>query len=249
MTTENLPVRWDEELAKYATQQASLERPAVGRIAFRGGVMTYQNQPIPGNKLDVVIVASAKEHALYQNVLDNRPFDPNKPENPICYALSLSGEDMVPHPQSKHKKAASCAECPFNAWGSAPNGSRGKACKESRRLVMVPRSAVSGSPDALKKAESATASVPVTSVKNWANYLAQLSTEYRRPSWAMVTEMAIIPNAKTVFEVKFSPSALVDASYFQDLLARVKTSEPIVMTPYPQESNAAPAQPLQGRKY
>lgn len=247
--TENLPIRWDEELAKHAQKQASLERPAVGRLAFRGGVMTYQNQPIPGNALNVVIVGTAKEHALYQNVLDGRPFDPNNPETPVCYALSLEGEDMAPHSQAKTKMAPSCAECKYNAWGSAPNGGRGKACKESRRMVVLPSSAVTGPPDAVKKAEAATASIPVTSVKNWANYLSQIATEFRRPSWAMVTTISEVPNAKTVFEIKFSPAGMVEEAYFTDLMQRAKNSEAIVLTPYPQESNAPPKAPLQNRKY
>jgi hypothetical protein len=251
----NLPTKWDEELAKHATKQAALERPAVGRLAFRGGVMTYQNQPIPGNKLNLVIVSTAKEHALYANVLENRSFDANKPENPVCYALALDGQDMIPHPQAKTRMAANCLECKYNQWGSAPNGGRGKACKESRRMVVLPQSSVLSGPNvpaaagSVKKAEAATCSIPVTSVKNWANYTAQLAGEYRRPSWAMVTEMSEHPHAKTVFEIKFSPVALVDDSHLGDLMARVETANGIVMTPYSQETNAPAPQPMQNRKY
>lgn len=258
--TDNLPAKWDEELAKHATKQAAQERPAVGRLAFRAGIMTYQNTPIPGNKLNAVIVSTAKEHALYQNVLDMRPFDPNKPENPVCFALSLNDEEMVPHKDAKTKMAADCASCKFNQWGSDPKGGRGKACKESRRMVILPQSSVltqnpagqpyPAAPGAVKKAEAATASIPVTSVKNWANYTAQLAGEYRRPSWAMVTEISAHPHAKTVFEVKFAPIAEIDHSHLGDLMARVETSNGIVMTPYAAEGNAAPQQePKKGRKY
>lgn len=253
--TDNLPTRWDEELAKHATKAAALERPAVGRIAFRAGIMTYQNQPIPGNKLGVVIAASAKEHALYQNVLDQRPFDPNKPEAPICYALSLDGESMAPHPQSVKKQAPTCAECRWFAWGSDLRGGKGKACKESRRLVVLPSSAVvapNGAPavaGSVKKSEAASTSIPSTSIKNWANYTAQLSGEYRRPSWAMLTEMSAHPHARNVFEVKFAPMGLVDDIHLGDLMSRVETANTIVMTPYAEGGNAAPAQPQANRKY
>lgn len=250
--TDQLPVKWDEELAKYATKAAALERPAVGRLAFRGGILTYQNQAIPGNKLNVVIVASAHENALFQNVLDNRQFDPSKPEAPVCYALSVSGEEMVPHPQSKTKMAAKCSECKYNAWGSAPNGGKGKACKDTRRLVMIPQSAVTGqtaNAESVKKAEAATASIPVTSVKNWANYTSQLATEFRRPAWAMVTELSVHPHAKNQLEVKFTPAGMVEQAFLSDLMQRATNSEAIVLTPYSQESNAPPAQPQAGRKY
>lgn len=257
--TTNLPTKWDEELAKYATQQAAQERPAVGRIAFRGGVMTYQNSPIPGNKLNVVIVSTAKEHALYANVLENRQFDPNKPENPVCFALALGDGEMIPHPQAKAKKSDTCLNCKYNQWGSAPNGGRGKACKESRRMVVLPQSAVqvpypNGSTipaeaGSVKKAAAASASIPATSIKNWANYTAQLAGEYRRPAWAMVTEVSLHPHAKTVFEVKFAPAGEVDQSHLGDLLARIDTANGIVMTPYAQESNAPAPQPQPNRKY
>lgn len=252
--TENLPARWDEELAKYATAAAALERPAVGRLGFRAGVMTYQNQVIPGNKLNVVIVASAKEHALYRNVLEQRAFDPSNPESPICFALSLTGEEMVPHPQAPQKMSETCATCRYNAWGSAPNGGRGKACKESRRMVLLPQTAVvsNGAPSpagSVKKAEAASASIPVTSVKNWANYTAQLAGEFRRPPWAMITEISAHPHPKTVFEIKFSPVGLVSETHFGDLMQRIETSNQIVLTPYSQETKAVPAQPQANRKY
>jgi len=249
--TDNLPIKWEEELAKHATKAAAQERPAVGRLAFRGGIMTYQNQAIPGNKLNVVIISSAKEHALYQNVLEQRQFDPNKPESPICYALSLSGEDMVPHAQARQRQAVSCAECKWNAWGSAPNGGKGKACKESRRLIMLPVSAVmqNAPPDSVKKAEAATCSIPVTSVKNWANYTAQLAGEFRRPPWAMVTEVSLHPHARNQLEVKFAPVAQVSEQFLSDLMQRRDTADAVILTPYAQESNAPAAQPMQNRKY
>jgi hypothetical protein len=252
--TDNLPTKWDEELAKHATKAAALERPAVGRIGFKGGIMTYQGQAIPGNKLNVVIAASAKEHALYANIVEGRAYDPNKPESPICFALSLSGEDMIPHPQATKKQAATCLECKWHAWGSDPKGGKGKACKESRRLVVLPSSAVvQGNIPApvggVKKSESASASIPPTSIKNWANYTAQLAGEFRRPPWAMVTELSLHGHAKNQIEVKFAPVGLVDDSHLGDLMQRVEVANGIVMTPYAPTTEAAPPQPQQGRKY
>lgn len=256
MTTENAIVRWDEELARYAQQQASIERPAVGKISFRSGQMTYQNQPIPGNKLECIIISSAHEHALYANVVENRAFDPSKPESPICYALSATGENMVPHPQAAKKAAAECASCPYFAWGSAGPGKKGKACKEVRRMLVLPRSAVIGpdgkfgDPLQVRKSEAAVCSIPTTSVKNWANYTAQLSGQFRRPAWAMLTEISVVPDARTQFQVKFAPVAEIPTEFMQTIIERVTQSEAIVMAPYAIQSTAPPpAQPLQQRKY
>lgn len=260
--SENQLVKWDEELAKYAQKAAAMERPAVGRIAFRGGTMTYQGQPIPGNKLPVIILARAKEHALFKNVLENRQFNPSQVESPICFALSLNDEDeMIPHADAVQKMSPGCTNCQYNAWGSNPNGGRGKACKESRRLVVLPQSAVLVPPapgmqlqsapvGSVKKAEAATCSIPATSIKNWANYTAQLLGEYRRPSWAMVTEMSLHPHPKNQFEIKFAPLFEVPMEHIPELHQRVQTAESIVMTPYsPPQANAQPQQPMQNRRY
>jgi hypothetical protein len=36
------------------------------------------------------------------------------------------------------KQSDACATCPRNAWGTAPNGGKGKACGDHRRLAIVP---------------------------------------------------------------------------------------------------------------
>lgn len=230
MTTEDsantLPVRWDEELAKAATQIAATERPKLSRISLRAGIMQYQGIAIPGNKLDCVIMGSAFEHRWYE-----KEFDSNNPANPACFALSLTGEGMVPHEEAKDQKATTCDECEYFKWGSDRKGGRGKDCKAGRRFTLLPADAIKQG--GVKKAEMATLTLPVTSVRNWANYVNRIASEYRRPPWAMLTSISVVPNVKTQFEVKFEAIGIVeDAQSLADLMARMEMSNTVLLTPY-----------------
>lgn len=63
-------------------------------------------------------------------------YDSSKPAPPDC--SSCGG--IFPDPSSEKKQAEMCAHCPQNHWGTGlgPDGkpSRGKACRQSKRLVL-----------------------------------------------------------------------------------------------------------------
>lgn len=241
--SENMPVRWDEKLAESAKEVASLERPALSQISLRAGQMTYQKQPVPGNKLLVVIVASCFENKLFKV-----KFDPNKYEAPSCYALSLKGENMSPHEDAKEKESETCDTCEQNKWGSAGNGSKGKACKQVRRLALIPAAALKDGNVAT--AELAVMSIPVTSARNWANYVNTIAAEHQRPPWGLLTEIRTEPDAKTQFQVKFETKGLVTDDYLPQIFKRIGPAENILLTPYDESGVVAQApDPLPNRKY
>jgi hypothetical protein len=230
MTTEDsantLPVKWDEELAKHATAIAATERPKLSKISLRAGIMSYQGIAIPGNKLDCIIMGSAFEHRWYE-----KEFDPNNPANPACFALSLTGEDMQPHEDSRDPKSETCEACENFKWGSDRKGGRGKDCKAGRRFTLLPADAVKQG--GVKKAEMASLTCPVTSVRNWANYVNRIASEYRRPPWAMLTCISVVPNVKTQFEVKFEALGVVeDPQALSDLMSRMDMSTTVLLAPY-----------------
>lgn len=55
---------------------------------------------------------------------------------PTCY----SNDGKGPAADSLEPQSSACATCPHNAWGSrvSENGSKGKACSDSRRLAVAP---------------------------------------------------------------------------------------------------------------
>lgn len=224
--TDNLPVSWEDELAKSAKEVAALERPALGQISLRSGVMTYQGQQVPGNKLPAVIIASVFENRYYEG-----RFDPTKRESPQCFSLSVDGQNMQAHEKSpKPQSTTGCANCPRFQWGSDPNGGKGKACKSVRRLALLPANAVVEG--TVASAELALLTIPVTSGKNWANYVTQVAMQNQRPPWAMLTEVSVAPNPKTQFEVKFKPMGQVKEDSLGDMRNRIEGAQQVLMTPY-----------------
>lgn len=235
--TDQVPMKWEEELARQARAIAAQERPNVGKLSFRGGVITYQGSVIKDGAINCIIVATAFEHALYDNVLKNRPFNPQDPEPPICFALSGSSPDgekptMAPHKDAPFKAANDCNLCAYYAWGSDPKGGRGKACKEVRRMLLLGESAIKEGPEGVRKAEAATASVPVTSVKNWANYASLVAGQYSMPPWAFVTRLSCVPDPKYQFQLKFEVVRPIEREFYDAIFARVQQANATLLTPY-----------------
>lgn len=238
--------RWDEQLAKFAKAAASVERPQVSRVSLRGGVMTLMDQKIPNNEMSCIILSSMMEQAFYPN-----RFDPNKPDAPDCFAFSETGEDMVPHEKAFKKQHETCSGCPRNEWGSdanSPSG-KGKACKQKRKLLLMPADALKGT---IRTCELAVLDIPVTSVKNWSNYVNALAATEGRPPWAVVTNIKLESDPKTQIKVTFKPAFPIGDEHLQELLDRANTTKEILAIPYEKtESGLAPqtAAMQTGRKY
>lgn len=235
-------VKWSEKLAAEAKDVAKLERPALSSISLKAGVMQLGGTPIPGNKLQAIVVGSIFQQRYY-----TQKWDPNNPANPDCFALSADGQGMAPHPDSKKPQAATCTACPHNQWGSDVNGGRGKACKTTRRLGLLPASAASDGSAA--KAEIALLTIPVMSVKNWGNYVNRLSAEFRRPAWAVVTEVSTVPDVKSQFRVNFDFVRLIPEEELGALHARAGAVQDLLMTPYEPSTDAPPPKETKPAKY
>lgn len=236
-------VNWADEMAKYAVEVARTEVPASSSISLRSGVLSYQGQPVPNNKLSVVILDACNENTFYEG-----RYDPNNIQSPVCFAINKG--EMVPHPDALKPQATSCAECPNLQWGSDPNGGRGKACQERRRLVMIPASAAD-TPDSILAAEVATMKLPVTSVKMWAQYVATIAALNKRPPFGLITEVGTQPNAKSQFNVTFrAVSALPDA-VMQAIMQKREMVQGTLLKGYEprEEEEPAPAAPAKGKKY
>jgi hypothetical protein len=218
---------WSEVLAKEAKEVASRERPATSQIGLRAGVMMYQGQQIPGNNLDCIIIASCTEQRY-----DTKPFDPNNITPPDCHALSISGEEMVPSPKSVIVQADRCDNCPHFHWAPNPKrpGKNHKACKEKRRLALLPASVLKDGN--FKTAELATLSVPTTSVKYWGVWVNSLNAEWSRPSWTMLANISVRPHPQNQFEVNFKTISPIPDEFLSQIRSRIAAAEEILLTPY-----------------
>lgn len=203
MTEENRslpaePINWAEEFAKAAQAQAEAERPDNKFISFKSGVLSYNDTPAPGNAIKCVIIGAAFENAYYPG-----KYDPKKVKSPDCWAISFDEEALVPGVDDRgptdltDQQHEQCKGCWANEWESADEG-KGKACKNSRRLAVVFPPGLGLGSDVIY------AKLPVTSVKNWSKYVNQIASVVKRPTWAVVTEIKVVPDMKSQFQVLFS---------------------------------------------
>jgi len=231
-----LPEDWQVALAADAKNETALEVSEAQAFSLRAGILSYNDQPMPNNEMDVIVVASAFEKAMFIS-----KFDPTNIQPPLCFALSPDGDGMSPHensykPQGGHDDAGNgtgmCQGCPQLDWGSDPNSpsGRGKMCKETRRLGVVPLDALA---DGVEKAVSAMLRIPVTSVVNWSAYVHLLAATSKRPPWSVVTRIKVVPDPKKQFQVTFSVVAPVNDTHqlaaIQEMRGRVQKS---IMNPY-----------------
>jgi hypothetical protein len=221
-------VNWEDRLAGYADEEAAEEQMFGGKfIGTRAGVLTLDKVPCVNNKLDVIVVASTIEHAFYEG-----KFDPNNIKAPVCFAFGKDEDMLVPHVKSVKPQAKSCATCPKNAWGSDPEGGRGKACKTQRRLGLIAADSVN-TPEKIVEAEEIYIRVPVMSVKNWAKYVNDCKNQFKRPVSTIVTQISTKPDAKSQFLITFTGLGRVEnTTAIEALLDRHESSQQVIGFPY-----------------
>lgn len=230
-------------LAEEAKEAAAKERPALSRISLKSGVMSYGGQPMPNNKVEAIILSASFRNTWYAG-----RYDPNNIKNPNCFSLSLSDENMLPDDNVAEPAHGTCAGCPNNEWGSDPNGGRGKACKQSRRLVIMPANALEEGVDKVKTAELAVMDLPVTSVKNYSQLVNTLSATAGVPTWAAVVQISVVPDAKTQFKVLFQAMRIVPTVELLDAIkTRREEATRIALEPY-KETETSEEDPDAGKQ-
>lgn len=227
--------KWDEKFAAMAKKATKVvANVGVGNmIGLKSGQLTYKNNPVAGNKMNVVILGHILENDFYKG-----KYNPDKPEQPICYAFSEDEATLAPHPDSPEPQSKDCASCEQNVFGTAETG-RGKACQNRVRMGMI----TEGDLEEAAKAEVAYLKVPVTSVKPWASYCRQLEDTLHRPPMGVVTEITVVPDPKTQFKVAFRViSKIDDPEQLEALMTKVELVEREIYFPYVQiEEVAVPA--------
>ncbi|CAB4143214.1 hypothetical protein UFOVP435_79 [uncultured Caudovirales phage] len=212
-----LPMNWEEEMAKEAVAVATAEAKVGGSKSFsiKAGILSYGGSPIPGGKMKVVVLASAFANRFY-----TEGYDPNEIVPPSCFSFSETGEDMVPHEKAQDKQAETCAECPHSRWGSAVDNkgkpTNGKACRNSRTLVLISADKLDAATAA--STESATLSIPATSLTAWGSYVKAVSGAYKRPPYGVITEVSVQPDAAKQVSVTFT---LVEPIRSREVLAEI----------------------------
>jgi hypothetical protein len=253
--------RYDAVFAEAQAKQLAETRQTGGAkvISTRGGVLSFEDEELPGNQMCVIVLDSVHENTYYAE-----KFDQDKPAAPTCYAYGrLKGEDMAPHesmqafPNYFVPQHDECSGCPMNEWGSADTG-RGKACQNRERLAIIPAGyfqkrknsrdfdlELFDDPKHFESADIVFLKLPPTSLEYWAKFLSQIGAAHRRPSWGVVARVWLEPHAKHQYHVRFEMLELLPDALVPTVMARVEEAAAGIITPYTppeeREEEAAPA--------
>ncbi len=226
---KNLPVKWDEEMARQAQVAADMENSvATGQFfSTQGGVLSWNGMPMPNNMMAVIILDSILENVYYTG-----NYDPENPQGPTCFAFGRDDASLAPHKVIVENGTAQsdvCRECRWNEWGTADRG-KGKACKNIRRLALIS----AGNLDAqgtgkmiqpfgaeeLESGQIGFFKLAVTSVKGYAAYVKQVAGALKRPPYGVYTLVRVVPDPKSQFKTQFMPLGLVPTELLPIVMKR-----------------------------
>jgi hypothetical protein len=173
----------------------------------------------------------------------------------VCYAFGRDEDEMQPHEAVEEKESEECSSCPQNEWGSANEG-RGKACKNRRRLAVIPAGTFNKAGEfeafdedaAFSKASIAYLNLPVTSVNGYGAYIKQLSGALRRPPHAVFTRIALVPDEKSQFKVVFELIEAAPDAIIPILIQRNKETKELIEFPYAKVDDRQQAPAKKGRQ-
>lgn len=178
-----LPVNYQEQLAAESAQIAKrIAAPSGDRIRMSGNSKFILPDGSEGEEFEAVIVEFGSSNLFYEGA-----FDRDNPQPPSCFAIGPEPSLLVPSPNSPAKKAESCAVCPNNQFGSS---GKGKACKNTRLLALVPVGALEEDGDV----PIWIMSVPPTSLKAFDSYAQSLASKYKTTTLGVVTKITLDPS-------------------------------------------------------
>jgi hypothetical protein len=232
--------------AKYVEQTRAA--PMGDLLRVKGGLFMIGEDSV-GDQLCVTVINS-----IYVNTYYSNKYIEGQADSPTCYAYGFGDEPMAPHPsmaehldyfQPQHDE---CQGCPMNEWGSSDKGS-GKACQNRVRLAVIqagqflprPKSRdfdldlVDGTTkegqEHFRDADALTINLPVTSVKNWNEYVRKLA-ELGEAPYGVATRMYVKPHPKFQYTVEFEMLEQVANEAFDITQQRCEATLATMATPY-----------------
>lgn len=210
------------QLAAQTKEAAQLQQGG-NFITFKGAVLRVNDQVIPGNSAEVRVLAVIYERAWYDG-----PYDPDTPQIPACFSIGDSGK---PHENSRAIQNDICMTCPKNQWGSAAprpgaTTSRGKACRESARVMVCPANLP------LESAPVYMAKVPITSMKT-VNAFTDRCNQLGKLYGQFVVQLSVADDKRSIFKVHLDVKELDEAVDLEALLGKMEAAHEEGLKPYP----------------
>lgn len=215
--------------AKKTTGTAVVDVNAVREsLRAQAAAMAERTQPPGGNKivlgndklfklpdgskvetLKAVIVDFITAHSYYEGAYDSKNIVP-----PGCFAMGQNPKDLAPVADAPNRQAENCQVCPMNEFGSA---GAGKACKNSRRLALLPLN--DEGTDVDPEADILIFDVSPTAIKGYDGYVQSVARTYQMPPIGVITTISADPNVehqKAVFSDAELYSGVADAMARQE---------------------------------
>lgn len=193
----NIKEKIKQELA---TQSRTFEQPGAAKISTAGKKFTLPNGQTSQGPLRVIILDHRHMHTYYTGV-----YNPNSPETPKCFAIGKLVDELAPSEAAEKPQSEGCKECEHNQWGSDPQGGKGKACKNSVRMLVAPA-------DLGDKAEAMALDASPTSMKSFNSLLSRLDSN------------GLLP-IQTVVEITFNDEVAYPQLIFKEVGANDKLEE------------------------
>lgn len=181
--TPNVPISIEARLQAMREQMKNqISAPPSNKISTKGKQFTLPDGRTSQGPLEVIVVDFAWMLVHYRGT-----YNAAKPQDPDCWAIGReTPESGLLKPGIESPYAKDCASCPRNQWGTDQQG-RGKACKNQRRLLVVP-------PDATAATQPLTLYVSPGAIKNWDGYLVELGATHGLMPIQVVTEISFDQN-------------------------------------------------------
>ena len=214
---------WRKEMAKHVADEEAREAPQGGnRISTINGKFSYNGMPLAAPMNSVIV------DFVYENVFYDSTFDADNPGTPACFALSVTGKEMVPHDDAPNKQSKTCEECPNNVWGSGARG-RSKACSQRRRLALMHEDDMEDT----ENAALAILSISPTGLAAWKAYYNKITKVLGAYMNSVVTSFDIEEGKGGGYHVVEQIASEIKAlEIYQGVEARESEARELLMTPY-----------------
>lgn len=212
----------DAVLAEYASKESAREKMSgTNKLSIRGGKFSYQGTNL-GKSIEVIILAWTFENAYY-----DVPFDEDNPSTPACFSLDFIESDMAPHSSSPNKQADDCATCQLNEWGSSERGTRGKACGNRRRLILI-----SADEEDYSEADLVQMTFGPTTLKNWKGYIKGLENKLNAPTFGVFTEISFDEDSSNEVLEFAAVDKIREAKTLKVIMSRLEEANGLATLPY-----------------
>lgn len=166
-----------ERLAAQAAEMTDRTLPPGGNaIRLSPGKFSLPDGSETPGPVEAVIVDFVSTNSFYEGKFNKDVVTP-----PICFAIGTNPLKLVPSPNAPEPQAKTCSECPMNQWGS---DGKGKACKNERKLALLPPDATDSTPLWVMK-------VSPTATKSFDAHVNSIARTFQTPPVGAVTSISL----------------------------------------------------------